>query len=286
MFEESKEIKKARRIVDKLTKTDLPFTLDTCVIVSLAMNNDHLRLSLLSGKFSKYQLTLSNIREIDGLRRSDDYNTSTKKNLSDFLEKAKKKGYKDIDFQERKKALMPLVVLLPRRLAHDVVFNLDDSYLNKIISLFENALNKFIDESRKRKREPSLDITGLTKQRKEFQKEIMSKAKKRFNQETSDLILVDRINQDEYWPNVENFVRININIIESTFDRIMKSNIREQGVGAVLEAIVNQLRLLAGKTYQRDVEYVAETIQRGYAGESLDNDVIWLFRFDAARKIA
>ena len=263
----------AKKIINKLAFGQDPFTIDTNIIIVLAENKDIVCLNNILGKFSKFQLTKANIRELDGLIRSRTFNPAVTKIIDDWLNRAKKRQYVDIDITQRVNELKEFSLLIPRKLAHDIVVNLPDSYLNKLIELYKWAMEQ--------DKEPS--SRELVKKVNELKRQLPEKARERFAELSQD-ILQYQIDQNEYWADVEHFIDASVKDIEIQTGKAISES--RGSSFSPLDTIISTLQAIASKQYERDVEFVAETIERGYIGESLDNDVIWLFRLNAARKVA
>lgn len=84
-----------------------------------------------------------------------------------------------------------------------------------------------------------------------------------------------RLNLERYFDSLESFKDKTLNEIKS----VMMSKGRD------LLWKVNELKKIAGKSFENDVKFVAFTLTKGVKGRSLDDDVMTLFELHAAKRI-
>ena len=279
------ECAKSIAIVEKrLKNSQIPFTLDTCIFVYLARFGHNDLLQKIANA-PHYVLLKSNIDEIRSFQKKKIFPEFIAL-LVNFMKKALENDrYKEIDTENFERELQRLVPLIPRRIVHDVMINLKDSYINQLISLYQNQLA----QTEQLKREPINDnefqrrLRALILATKAEKDKLDEALDNRFETRYIDLCNKLNINdaaihskgfESKYFAHIQIFKKEVLHNI----NKILKSN--------QIDRIILGLKKLGKKTYEEDIKFVAETIAKGAEGESRDSDVISLFVIHACKKVA
>ncbi|MBW2977499.1 hypothetical protein KY331_01520 [Candidatus Woesearchaeota archaeon] len=246
------------------------FTFDTNYLIVLAENNEE-NILMNIANCPGYIFTSTNLGEIIGILKGGRLEEKAAKILGNFFIKARKR-FKKVDFSKYEKELRPFADLLPRKLVHDVVISLEDSFLNNLIRLYENLRQKTLSRAAYK---TAAEYYG------EEKRALPKKMKQRYEFLCEEYnIDRDRIGKDDekkYFENANLFKDRLIHEIEL----VVKQNITKG-----FDVLIKKIKELAEKTYKADIRFVAETIARSATLRSFDSDVIWLFHFHAVRKIA
>jgi len=262
-----REISKTIAAVQAGIKSQNNFTLDTNRLITLANHGKTKELEDLIG-CDKYLLTSVNAFEIFGLSRGHRLGKDTQRILKWFINAVKLRNrYIEIDASEIQKQLKPLAVLIPRKLVHDVMITLPNSFLKRLEERYDILSERF-----KRGRLSNSDIVRAGKDYEEDLGSLDVKLKERFDT-LCDKLDIDssEINQRDYFSDIQKFKRRLLAEVQALKQRIRKFDI-----------LILALRDIANKNYRNDIKYVAQTIAAGAVGQSSDSDVIFLFEAHAA----
>lgn len=274
MFDKHREHKKAVEIaldeLDAFAKDyGHRFTLDTNILIVLADAKERHVLATLAA-CRGYHITKVNIDEILGLISGKRVKIHAISYLKDFVKVAKTR-YQNVSINKVAKELNRLSVLVPRKIVDDVVVTLDDSFLNHLLKRYQ--------ELREKEDAGTLTHADLREVSREYNKEkgkILGKVEDRFLDLCEALEVADhRIDDKLYFADVKKFIRFRLKEIEEVITQ-----------GVDFHTMINNLHVLARKTYTADVRFVAETVAKGARGRSLDSDVINLFELHACREVA
>lgn len=128
-----------KHILNNAFKSGQPFVLDANIIIILAQERDEDRLNnlLFDNNFKIYDLTL---HEINGLLKAKEFDKETSKILNQFLNEINKnKIIKVPNYKIHR--LYELAELLPRKIVHEAMILMKDSWIQKIIEKYNELLN-------------------------------------------------------------------------------------------------------------------------------------------------
>lgn len=176
-----------------------------------------------------------------------------------------------LNTRSTERTLNPLTDLLPRKLVHDVVISLPDSFVNRLKEKYDKLV-----ELSNQGRLTNRDLTNAKDFYHSESKKLGKKCENRFIELCDDLDIDDyKIGQKRFFSDVDRMIQHTLVDIQRTVTS-----------STSIEQVSANLAALASKTYNGDVGFVAETLSHAAHGSSLDSDVISLFEIHAAKRVA
>ncbi len=263
----------AKHILNEVFKSKQQYVLDANIIIVLARERDEEKLNrlLFDSNFRIYDLTLY---EINGLLKAKEFDKETSKILNQFLnETNKSKIIKVPNYKIHR--LYELAELLPRKIVHEAMITMKDSWIQKIIEKYNELLDNL-----------KIPSTG------DIKNEMIKFNKMHFNNifiikkyvenlflETTSKLGIDESKLDE--KKYFEFCQKQINSVKSEVDKILMRNISSHlNVNDKLLNIITELKAYARKSYKQDIRFVIHSVESAINGYSLDSDIIWLYEFD------
>ncbi len=267
---------KAILAVDHAIKSEADFSLDANIIIEIASHHDSQTLDKITTNwhFHIFRITYS---EISGLYKakcklSGEWDPATCSLIESFLKKVQNKVRNETSSKEEVN-LSQLIVLLPRKIVHDAIFNESDSLINSMIEKFNELLfklrNTFSDKEIKQ------IVIEATKFRKGITEDyIWENFVVQLYLTRAGKLNIDESKLDEraYEKECRKHINIAKNEIETELKRALGSSVEE-----ILNSTVQKLRNIASKTHSADVRFVKASVESAITGYSLDSDVIWLY---------
>ncbi len=265
------EYSNAKHLLSEAFKSGKPYVLDANIIIVLAKERDEERLnSLLFDKnFKMYDLTL---HEINGLLKAKEFDKETSKILNQFLnEISKNKIIKVPNYKVHR--LYELSKLLPRKIVHDAMIIMKDSWLQKIIEEYEELLIRLRKGS-----EIKAEINKFNEMFFDNNFIIKDFVENLYIDTVSKLGIDEtKIDKKTYFK----FCQKHIDSVKSEVEKILMRNIFGRlNTNDKLINITIELKTYARKSYKQDVRFVVHSVENAIKGYSLDSDVIWLYEFD------
>ncbi len=263
----------AKHLLEEAFKSRQPFVLDANIIIVLAQERDEERLNnlLFDKNFKLYDLT---VYEINDLVKAKEFDKETSKILNQFLnEISKNKIIKVPNYKSHR--LYELVELLPRKIVHEAMITMKDSWLQKLIEEYKELLNKL-------KIFPESEVKKDTSKINELffnRKLVIKKYVEREYLDTATKLNIDesKIDEKKYFSYCSKQIISVIHEVSKTYERNRYKNLK---VGDIILNLIFELKILVRKSYKQDIRFVIHSVENAINGYSLDSDVIWLYEFD------
>ncbi len=241
--------------------------------IVLARERDEERLNnlLFDNNFRIYDLT---VHEINGLLKAKEFDKETSKILNQFLnEISKSKIIRVPSYKSHR--LYELAELLPRKIVHEAMITMKDSWLQKLIEEYYELANQLtISPDFKVERE------GGRVYKIFFNTEfIIKNFIETLYINTALKIGIDggKIDKKKYFTHCRKHVNSVMNEVLKIHQRNRNKNLN---ANEIFTNIITELKVFAGKSYKQDIRFVIHTVENATKGYSLDSDVVWLYEFN------
>ncbi|MBN2053056.1 hypothetical protein JW756_06130 [Candidatus Woesearchaeota archaeon] len=270
---EEENYQKAKAIVERALSLNY-FTLDTNILITLAMHGDNQLLGkLVTSK--NYYFTSVNRTELERFvefGKKYDYDSRTIALIKSFLEAAAKyKRMTNIQFSQVQQKFAKLLDLIPRKLVFDVMIAGEGSLVKRLIQRYE-SIQQRLDRFQQYPKQADIDLAE-----REYQKDVANLKRdleERYIELCNNLKVDDfKINEKLYFHYVENFKKDILNNIYRIQRKYSKN----------FADLIMHLRMLAQKKFDADLNYISDSIVRKAVPHSMDSDVTALIMLDAAR---
>ncbi len=279
-----------------LIKNKIDFTVDSNVLIDLAKGDAVFLMNTLLPATNFYLTPVIADKEILGLNQDQRFDKKIRDlllKIRDYVIKNNKVKAGDPQLvQQHELLLRAQVVLIPRKIAHDLLIENPDSYLNKVTGAF-NHVNSLLDQGQSYEDIITI-LSAHTKELIDFQKTLGEKATGLLKQKAQILdIELEDFDYDAYVRIINNIAKREVfdpinQLSEPLKDtaKIPNLAVRVASFKAAVENIISELSELKKKKHDADVKHIAHVLALDIENVSSDSDQIYLIELHARRRAA
>lgn len=244
------------------------FSVDTNVLVDIIQSGEYSMLARILNS-ENYVFTESNAKELVGLCYGNVFNAEQARQAREFVNQCRTKGrFVKVNTDRIKRELEKIACLIPRKIVIDILINDEDSFVKNLIKKYEFFLSMI-----KEGREKEIDYAKLSREYNQSKDGLYTRCAQRF---LSLLKLkLKKIELNEKAKNsILNEIRKIVNTIIREIESIISSEMTADKKPLVfLERLRLKLIEYSAKKYNEDINFVAQTIEKGADFVTNDSDV-------------